>query len=312
MQDIYYIGFALKLDKHGTDEFVPWMHGTLKRARDHSIVATAETPEELASNAKLALLDPTVYRLSKVWKQLGKLENFVLEEKLKEFPPTHYEYGATFNNFNILPCTINGWNGATRYVSITTPYLQGDDGSRLWFGSSVSSRGTRDEKTQKAKKSNGEPEFVHTYVDFGSDESFGYHRGWQSSRHLTLYVRPFSFPWVKVGLMRTESSFYNFLNKYPPTSYAWGTDYNGVAIREITMTTWNLGVRIHTKVPYPQGDDATKLKFGIASFTTGTKDAQSNYGRFYHRYLRFPGASSAGGNGLRDIPLYVRKLGNDW
>jgi len=45
LQDMYYIGFALKAG----DEMIPWMHGCLRRKEDDVVIAIAETPEKLFS-----------------------------------------------------------------------------------------------------------------------------------------------------------------------------------------------------------------------------------------------------------------------
>ena len=315
LDDVYYVGFAVKND----DKFVPWMDGTLKNKAGVTI-ATAKTPKDLLANYVSGVAG--TYTPSKVWKELGFLNNIVLGDKLKEFPTTHYEYGATFNNANILPCTLSGWNGTTLYASITTPYLQGDNGTTLSFGSSVCARGTNDSFTRNLNaKIDTKDDFSQAYVSFKENANFGCKGGayMQSHRSSRLYVRPFPFAWKKVESIKTESDYIALHNTYPHKMYAWGTDYNGHSIRDLTVTNWNKGLRIHTQVPYPQGDDVTTMKFGVASFTLGTDDEESKSGRFYHRYISLDTTgygmgkeTSTSGNGYVDIPIYVRKIGSDW
>ncbi|KAL7566891.1 hypothetical protein ACA910_008618 [Epithemia clementina (nom. ined.)] len=84
------------------------------------------------------------------WKHVGPLND--LDAFAKDYPFLLYEWGLTFNTRNVLPCTVNGWNGSTKLISITTHYLQGDDGANLSFGTAVFSIGTTDLQQKKQQK----------------------------------------------------------------------------------------------------------------------------------------------------------------
>lgn len=250
---------------------------------------------------------------SMAWKRIGKANDLTLEECLKEYNTCEYEYGAVFNNANILPCTINSWNGDTRYLSVSTPYLQGNDGGEMWWGSSVNARSTKDEMTTNAKKECGAPAFTHTYVDIGCENAeFGYGRGWQSDREFIMYVRPFAYPWEKVGKITTMEEYEALTKEYPFDKYEWGTNHNGHAIKEITVSRWSRGLRFYTKYPYPQGDDVTNMKMGVSCWTVGTDDEESQKGKLYHRYILAYNGRAWGTNEYKPLPLYVRKLGDSW
>jgi hypothetical protein len=100
----------------------------------------------------------------------------------------------------------------------------------------------------------------------------------------------------------------NILSSYPVTQYQYGSVYNNKTIEEITISTWNRGLRVFFPRFIPHGDNATSFHMGTAIFTRDTDDNESK-GTFYHRYVKSDFVPCCGSNGsINTLPIYVRKF----
>ncbi|KAL7570723.1 hypothetical protein ACA910_017845 [Epithemia clementina (nom. ined.)] len=262
------------------------------------------------------------------WKHVGPLKD--LDAFAKNYPFLLYEWGLTFNTRNVLPCTVNGWNGSTKLISITTQYLQGDDGANLSFGTAVFSIGTTDLATKKAAEAHGDNTLVQRYAGWnvdsahpglsyvgtsktlGNKEYLRHETATWAARSPTLYVRRFTYPWMMQSQISTMKDFELMEKMFPWTRFEWGTNYNSYCIKSLTVTKWNRGIRIHVTHPYAMGDDGSKLTFGVPCWTCETSDKESQEGFFYHRYVANAMVSKiVASNGKDGFKLFVRLLGDD-
>ena len=240
------------------------------------------------------------------WKNIGTLHSFNFEEMSRKYPFTHYQWGATYNTTTIRPVTINNWNRGLR-VHIDGHYLQGDNGSSLYMGSAMMTRGTDDAGTQATKKADGSAEFLHHYVS-----PTGKAKG-SNANSFCMHVRKLAHPWTRVGSFVTTTDLNTCLKTYPPDAYEWGTDYNSPAIKPLTVTQWNRGYRIHVTTPYMQNDSVGSMRLGTSVWTRDTDDAESKAagGKFYHRYYQCQDDHNylpKGSNGTAGFSLFVRRF----
>jgi len=64
------------------------------------------------------------------WQRVGTIDQF--DDLLKEYPPTDYEWGGTYNHVIPMPLFINTWNKGHR-VGFVHPYPMGDSANKFFF-----------------------------------------------------------------------------------------------------------------------------------------------------------------------------------
>jgi len=111
--------------------------------------------------------------------------------------------------------------------------------------------------------------------------------------------------WKSVGPI---SNLETILAQYPLTHWQLGVKHNTSlgSIHEVTVNSWNRGIRVSVTNPYPMGDDAKTLKWGNSVFTKNLDGEVDNI--WYHKYYQFPGTYWWGNGATPTVELFVRRL----
>lgn len=111
-------------------------------------------------------------------------------------------------------------------------------------------------------------------------------------------------PWVAVGQL---ADYDTVLTTHPRAEYEWAIGYNG-DIRPVTVTVWNIGVRIATIEKYPQGDNAGSLTWGHTVFTRGLQgESATNWTQRYWSESSSGQLTVLGSNGVvNTVTIFAR------
>eukprot|EP01095_Lingulamoeba_sp_RSL-Kostka_P008469 TRINITY_DN2847_c0_g1_i1.p1 TRINITY_DN2847_c0_g1~~TRINITY_DN2847_c0_g1_i1.p1 ORF type:complete len:198 (-),score=59.27 TRINITY_DN2847_c0_g1_i1:36-629(-) len=112
--------------------------------------------------------------------------------------------------------------------------------------------------------------------------------------------------WKKIGKMMDWETLQN---TYSMDEYEWGVKYNTNYARVVDVTTWNRGIRITIRHPYPQGD-STNMKYGTSTWKKETDDSKNIPG-FLHKYVQIKDGiyeEYAGNGNNHNLDIYARRF----
>jgi len=261
--------------------------------------------------------------LSMAWKtNAGDFNS--LQSMLIDFPPTHYEYGTSYNT-PTSRVVIAGFGenlpevGSPR-VMVTPFYPQTDHYHNQRWGTAMWTYGNGDTQNPEARN-----KWYHKYVksEWTGTPSGGGGNGGQID-HKALSVRPFTRPWTYVGILddvmpRTDTkrcALCQFHDTYPHEKYELGMlTPNMQTVQHAFQNGWSRGEVITLYPLYYLNEesrgDAKKFRMGTSVLTMNMKGAK-NTTRWTHHFQRYPRGRLGGLQGTNKIKVYVRERLHAW